>query len=185
MTESTNSDAPDPAWVAAVSACATARNAHHEAGHAVAAVARGGELRDLYLGTVDWSTVDDSADTPGGTVHRTAWQDQPFVTFAGPWAEATWVVEHEPDSDSFDDALACAWDENADGDTDKYESRVDLLDAAAAEFGFNPIGRAWEAAWADELEGSWPAICEVAALLIDGHPVSHETVHAAIQRVQP
>ena len=30
----------------------------------------------------------------------------------------------------------------------------------------------------------WPAVCEVAALLIDGQTVTHETVAAAIERVE-
>ena len=89
--------APNPARVAAVEAHAAARHAHHEAGHAVAAVARGGELVDVFLGTAYWSIVDSTADTPGGTVHRAAWAAQPFVTFAGPWAEARWTVENDPD----------------------------------------------------------------------------------------
>ena len=41
---------PDPELIAAVSARATARMAHHEAGHAVAAVARGGKLVAVRLG---------------------------------------------------------------------------------------------------------------------------------------
>ncbi len=61
---------PDSDIAAAISARATSRNAHHEAGHAVAVVHKGGELCDVYLGTTDWSVLDDSADTPGATVHR-------------------------------------------------------------------------------------------------------------------
>src|SRR6201997_4156082 len=94
----------DPAVVATVAARAMARHAHHEAGHAVAAGAAGGQLVDVFLGVVDWSTCDDGADTAGGTVHCTAWEHQPFVTFAGPWAEATWVVENDPEVSDFDDA---------------------------------------------------------------------------------
>ena len=37
-----------------------------------AAVAAGGQLVDVFLGVVDWSTCDDGADTAGGTVHCTA-----------------------------------------------------------------------------------------------------------------
>jgi hypothetical protein len=64
---------------------------------------------------------------PGGTWHRTDWQAQPFVTFAGPWAEAMWTVEHDPDVDELDEALDYAWADNSDGDFAKYESRVELL----------------------------------------------------------
>ena len=96
---------PDAELVAAMSAYTTARSAHHEAGHAVAAVFRGGELRAVHLGHVDWSTFDNSADRPGETHHRTRPEFQPFVTFAGPWATARWTVEHDPEVDDFDPAL--------------------------------------------------------------------------------
>jgi hypothetical protein len=102
---------PDPARVAAVEARARSRQAHHEAGHAVAAVARGGKLIAVWLGTVDWSK-DSSADTPGGTRHRTPSAGQPFVTFAGPWAGAMWTVEHDDDVDDFYEALESAWSES-------------------------------------------------------------------------
>jgi hypothetical protein len=169
--------------LAEVAARATARIAHHEAGHTVAAVARGGTLRDVYLGSVaDWSNPD-SAETPGGTVHRTAWKDQPFVTFAGPWAEAMWMVENDPEVEMYE-ALEYVWVENGDGDTAKYESRVDELNTAASEFGFgNNVGRCWEVDWSDELSELWPVIQQVAALLIDGQTVTHDTVQAAIEGV--
>ena len=173
---------PDPEVIAAVSARATARLAHHEAGHAVAAVARGGTLIAVRLGHADWSTLDTSADEPGETRHRTSWRDQPFVTFAGPWAEAMWTVEHEPDVDDVGEALDYAWEDNSDGDAARYEARVEMLTGAAAQHGFPAVGRAWEADWADELDGLWPAVCEVAALLIDGQPVTHEMVLAAVGR---
>jgi hypothetical protein len=172
----------DPAVVAAVAARAMARHAHHEAGHAVAAVAAGGQLVDVFLGVVDWSTCDDGADTAGGTVHCTAWEHQPFVTFAGPWAEATWVVQNDPEVSDFDDALAYAWDDNSDGDTAKYEGRVDTLTDVARQLGFGSVGRAWELEWSEERESLWPAVCEIAALLIDYQPVIHATVLAAINR---
>ena len=60
---------PDPALLAAVSARATARHAHHEAGHAVAVIVRGGTLLGVWLGSTD----DDSADIQGTTRHDTAW----------------------------------------------------------------------------------------------------------------
>lgn len=176
---------PDSDLAAAISAHAASRHAHHEAGHAVAVVHRGGELCDVYLGTTDWSALDDSADTPGATVHRSDWQDQPFITFAGPCFEAMWTVDHDPDDvDDFEEALACAWDENYDGDTAKYESRVETLDNVAKDFGFFPVGRAWESEWIDELEPLWPAVREVAGWLIDGQPATHDKVLCAIERAR-
>ena len=173
--------APNPALVAAVEAHAAARRAHHEAGHAVAAVARGGELVDVFLGTTDWSTFDSTADTPGGTVHRAAWAAQPFVTFAGPWAEARWTVENDPDVAGIHEALEFAWSDNADGDTAKYESRVEMLSGVAVQLGFGPVGRVWELECADDLELLWPAICKVAAVLIDGQPVTHDIVRELVK----
>jgi hypothetical protein len=177
---------PDPARIAAIDALWRSRHAHHEAGHAVAAVAKGGKLIAVWLGNVDWSK-DESADTGGGTRHRTHYADQPFVTFAGPWAEAMWTIEHDDDVDDIYEALEYAWDDNDDddgggGDTDKYEKRVGELEVYAAELGFSRVGRAWELGWYDELEDLWPAICEVAVMLLDGHSVTHEKVQAAVDR---
>jgi thymidylate synthase len=142
----------------------------------VAAVASGGALIDVFLGTADWSTYDVSADTQ----HYSTWATQPFVTFAGPWAEARWTLEHEPDVDDLDEALDYAWDDNGDGDTAKYESRVDVLDEVAAVQGFSPVGRAWEHDWGEQLEAVWPVICRVAAMLIDGQHVSHDVVQSLL-----
>ena len=172
----------DPAVVAAVSARATSRHTHHEAGHAVAVVASGGKLIDVFIGTVDWSTSDMSGDIPGGTVHETAYADQPFVTFAGPWAEAMWTVENDLDVDDFEEALEYAWDNSIGGDTDKYENRIAMLEAAADQLGFSRVGRAWELDWSDRLGTLWPAIRGVAAMLVDGQPVTHEMVSASISR---
>jgi hypothetical protein len=186
---------PDPALVAAAEALATARHAHHEAGHAVAAVFAGGTLKDGWPGAADWSTDDTSADTPGGTRHHTPWELQPFVTFAGPFAEAMWTLEHDDDIDDFyealeyawqdksdgdiDDFYEAAWQDNSDGDIAKYESRVDEL---AVRFESDSIARAWELDWLDDLERLWSAVREVAAMLINGQPVTHQAVEAAVDR---
>ena len=178
---------PEPELIATVSAQATSRLAHHEAGHAVAAVARGGFVDRVHLGHVDWSTNDASGDEPGETHHWTSPVNAPFVTFAGPWATAMWMVEHDPDVDDVDEALEYAWNDSSDGDSEKYEARVDALVDAAAALGF-PIGRlhhSWEYGWAEELEALWPAVCDVAALLIDGQAVTHADVAAAIAKTDP
>jgi len=169
----------DPALVAAVEARVTARIAHHEAGHAVAAVFAGGTLKDVWLGATDWSTDDTSADTPGGTRHNTPWELQPFVTFAGPFAEAMWTLEHDDDIDDFYEPLEYAWQDNSDGDAAKYESRVDEL---AVRFKSDSIARAWELDWLDDLERLWSAVRNIAEMLIEGQPVTHEDVQAAVDR---
>jgi hypothetical protein len=132
----------DPALVADVSARATAEHAHHEAGHAVAAVARGGVLERITLGTADYSTCDESTATDGVTQHLTHPKNVPFVTFAGPWAEAMWISQHEPDT-TLDDALDYAWTQHH-GDCAKYEKRVEQLEKLAAELGFDLQVRGWE-----------------------------------------
>ena len=170
----------DPDRIAAAKAQSDARHAHHEAGHAVAVIVRGGTLIDVFLGTADWSTDDTSADTPGGTRHQTEFPAEPFVTFAGPWAEAMWTVEHYDHVDELWEALDFAWQNNSDGDTVKYEARVSLLSAAAAQLGFPIIGRDWEVDWAAELEPLWPAVCQVAALLIDNQSVTHDVVQSLV-----
>lgn len=175
---------PDPESGAEVSRRARSSHAHHEAGHAVAAVARGGELVKVQLGQVDWASADLNADTPGGTYHRTEEENVPFVTFAGPWATAKWTIENDPDEDDFDEALDAAWNNSSDGDLDKYEQRLEMLSVTSEGIGL-PLGhdQPWVPRWLDELEPLWPAICEVAALLIDGQTVTHADVRAAIDRL--
>jgi hypothetical protein len=141
-----------PEIVAAVGEMTTARHAHHEAGHAVAAVAVGSELIEVFLGTVDWSTSD-NPQIHGrllmtrqihrvARVHRTDFALQPFVPFAGPWAEARWVLHNDSAVADMSEALGYAWDDNTDGDTEKYKKRAAALESAAAQLGFAPIGRA-------------------------------------------
>lgn len=84
---------------------------------------------------------------------------------------------------TYEEALEYAWGDNADGDTEKYDNRVAVLDGVAAQLGFSRVGRAWELEWADELELLWPAVCEVAAMLVRGEAVTHEKVLTAIDRV--
>jgi hypothetical protein len=171
--------------IAEVARNSLVRHAHHEAGHAVAAVARGGELVSVWLGEVsDWSDPG-SNETTGGTRHQTDWLDQPFVTFAGVWAEATWNAANDPDlaDTDFDEVLGFAWNDNSEGDAAKYDDRLAMLRAAAKSFGFGEfIGTIWEYGWADELTELWPAITEVAQCLINREPVKHESVADAVRR---
>jgi hypothetical protein len=166
---------PEPELVAAVATRATSRGAHRLAGNAVAAVVRGGTLTDVHLGYTDWSTSDDSDDIPGEVHHQTDFADWPFVTFAGLWAEAMWTVENDPDVDDLAEALEYVW---ADGcaDTAKYDERVQALTDLAEKLGLPLTEHVWEADWIDELEPLWGAVCEVAALLIGGNPVTQNTI---------
>jgi hypothetical protein len=56
-----------------------------------------------------------------------------------------------------------------------------MLSGVAVQLGFGPVGRVWELEWADDLELLWPAICKVAAMLIDGQPVTHEIVRELVK----
>ena len=146
---------------AAIIAASAAEHAHHESGHAVAAVARGGWLCEIRLGVPDWDSDDDASDLPGYTRHRTRTENRPFVTFAGPWASARFRVEADPEASDLEYQLEYAFEESDD-------------DAAA--FG----DAEWEDHWFDELEVLWPSNCAVAAKLLAGDNVTHATVLDAI-----
>lgn len=150
----------DPKLIASIAARADSRHAHHEGGHAVAAVVKGGRLIEIVLGIADWTTSDDN-DELGYVHHQTRWADKPFVTYAGIWAEAMWYTEH--DGDDLFDALEYVMLENSDGDTAKIDER----------FGDD---RWPEREWMADLEPLWPVVKQVAALLIDGVEVTHEIV---------
>lgn len=176
---------PDPDLIIAIAKAANERTAYHEAGHAVATVSRGGRLDRVTLGFADWTTDDDSNDTPGTTEHTTTARDAPFVTFAGPWASAMWRMHVDGDDKEegldFPTALEYAWDDSADGDGAKYETVVARLSAHSEKLGL-PLGleRPWEQWWLDELDALWPAVREVAATVLAHGGVTHEQVKAAI-----
>ncbi|MCG5433947.1 hypothetical protein LV457_16860 [Mycobacterium sp. MYCO198283] len=136
---------------------------------------------DLFF--VDPYLTDPTVPHNGITRHRTPYQHRPFVTFAGPWAQARWMVEHDPEIDDFDEALEAAWqwylaDVEVDGDAARYESRwPDLAEAT----GYSIEGREWEISWEEELETLWPVICEVAGMMLGG-PVTHGMVETALER---
>lgn len=153
------------------------RHAHHEAGHAVAAVHRGGYVQEVRL-------AGDGPDDIGFVKHWSSPANAPFVTFAGPWAEARWEVMTDPDTD-MENALDIAWDENSDGDTMKYTDIIAQLQESADALGLGPIGAAWENDWCDELEEDlWLWIRSVAADLLSGVTVDHERIVAAKERAE-
>ena len=77
-----------------------------------------------------------------------------------------------------------AWDHQKDGDCVKYEDRISLFSEFSELFGFATSHRSWESDWLSELEPLWPAVCKVAALLIEDEPVTHATVQAVITEAQ-
>jgi hypothetical protein len=151
--------------------------AHHEAGHAVAAVMRGGG--ELLL-----ISIEPTVDYLGHTQTRGKIFDAAFFTFAGPWAEARaqWPHPHleGPDDDGCDfaDHLDFAWMENYGGDANAYEEQI------AAEVAM--FGEQWrltrEAGWTRELERHWPVIQAVAELLLAGEHVDHDIMDGLLDR---
>ena len=167
---------PNPSTYSVLNAHRSARNAHVVAGYAVAVVARGGRLIDVYLGSTNFSTDDESADTRGGVRHTIDdVLDRAFIIFAGVRASAIWVC-HDEDVD-YDTAMFVAWGDHSDT-TEIYDSIVQQL---AVSYGSHPAMREWAWGWCDELQALWPAICEVAAMLLDGQLVTHEDVLAAVR----
>lgn len=150
-----------------------ARHAHHEAGHAVAAVTVGATITDIQLANVDWDYPGNSMGV-GKVTYRHPDRyvsDHAFITFAGPWAAARWSVEHDPDVDGdLTAAEVVAWWDAEDGDADAYAKFAD--------------DDKYETAWAELLEARWPAICAVAELLIDGQTVEDDNVEAIVGRTQ-
>jgi hypothetical protein len=163
-----------------------ARTAHHEAGHAVAAVVRGGKLVHVHMESArQWDGRTEGI--AGVTRHMSHRNNQPFVIFAGVWADAKWQVSNEPDIDGdepLDVMNEYLWPELnfAQGDDGwEYESRVLEFESLSAELGFsNNIPRSWEFDWANELNDLWPAICAVATMILEGMVVDHDAVTDAI-----
>jgi hypothetical protein len=173
---------PDPERFAAVNVHPAAREAYRLAAQAVAVIVTGGKVKYIRLGNVNFSTDDESADTPSVIRHRTAHADQPYVWFAGLRASAMWLCWYE--GDDIDTATEAAWYDHMGGPSlegiaDKYESRFDEL---VERFGSTAYERAWEGEWDEELERLDLAVCELASMLIDGQPVTHEDVQAAVDR---
>ena len=157
-----------------------ARTAHHEAGHAVAVVYRGGHLVKIVITEADPTHADWDSELAGFTRHRTPVTEHPFTTFAGPGAEAMWVSETDPDT-AFNAALDDAWENSADGDAAYYATLCEPVWEAARQAGLgHRVGPDWEIDWDAELEALWPAIREVAAMLLAGETVTHDAVAAAI-----
>lgn len=151
--------------------------AHHEAGHAVAALMRGGgELLSI--------TIEPTAQYAGFTRTRHQIWDAAFVTFAGPWAEAraTWgpraLDDIDDDGCCFGDYVTEAWFNNLHGDGQTYQDN--LIGESAFGLARDPAER--EDWWSTELDDRWPVIQAVALLLLDGERVDHATVDELLTR---
>ena len=150
--------------------------AHHEAGHAVAVVCRGGVVHEVRVGVTD----PDDADMVVNWVRMEADpRDHPFAIFAGPWASAMWAIENDPAVSDFQKALDSAWFAARD-DFDKYHAIVGELHDEAWRLGLGQFSRVWEGDWCYDLGLLWPAVCTVAAALLADETVTHEAIAAAI-----
>lgn len=146
------------------------RKVTHEAGHAVAAVARGGRVRDFQAPFDDFTAGPAAVDEPFVT-HHTPVAHRPFVTYAGLWATARWLVEHEPDVDDMREAVDYAIADHGTGpdpDAEKLCAAGVDLDARHDD-------------WDGELEGLWPAIVAVADHFIDNGGIDNAGIAAVLQ----
>lgn len=159
----------------------TQRNltAHHEAGHAVASVMRGGSS----FRSVDLSRADEGH---GLTLHRCKPTDGPFIAYAGPWAEARYLWPADVPLDGEDDDGMTFGDYVAGiflGQPDDAaalapdDERVLLLRAHGVEV--DPY-----AVWHMELERAWPAVQRVAARLLAGDVLTDADVRQTVARLE-
>lgn len=165
--------------------------AHHEAGHAVAAVMRGGSsLRSITL----------EPDGLGGlTLHRGFRWDLGFIAYAGQWAEAYYadcagilprgLTAAEYLKSGLDEARE--WLEYAHPDEteehDDWAHIVAHLDDMAAMMTAvpahqRPTDDGVLSVWARELEAVWPAIQTVAARLLAGDVLEDSDVRGIVGR---
>lgn len=135
--------------------------AFHEAGHLVAASLRG----------LSWQvpvSLEHGTHADGMLWWRAEPRDRAFIVFAGPWAQARHSWGDRPledgDADFAGEVAAVLRSLPADDDA--------LRHAAAAYAGVR-------ADWTAELERLWPAVRQVAALLIQD-AVTHVQTQAAL-----
>lgn len=156
--------------------------AHHEAGHAVAGCLRGSILRSIALGEVDGD---------GLTVHRGPCWDDPFVSFAGPWAEARYIWGDRPADEENEDYLVFAdhlfgiflgagaedW-AVLQAHFDGYAGLATMLPPQVTA---GDLVRLTEQVWARELQAVWPAIETVATRLLAGEECTHARVNTLLE----
>lgn len=152
--------------------------AHHEAGHAVAAVMRGGS-------TLTSITLQD--DHSGITWHRGKPTDGPFIAYAGPWAEArhSWPegVPLDGQDDewlTFDDYVAGVFLHQS-GDLEALRPHDEQVQQLRAQGVDVPGGYA---VWDHELERVWPVVREVAGRLLDGETLTDAQVRDAMEAAE-
>ncbi len=157
------------------------RRAHHEAGHAVAAVARGERLVFITLqptGDLDAMTRYTNSGDPVALA---------FISYAGAWAEARYgyardsgegAVDEEDLSDRLDEVFLGGGGFNHWVELGEF---WDTLAGATPEV-ITRIVRAWNR----ELENAWSVMQRVAELtLADEKAVTHEVVESLLSKLEP
>lgn len=135
-------------------------------------------------------TIEPGVDNLGHTQTRTKIFDAPFVTYAGPWADAFCQREDEgaDTPEDFDWLLEIIWENQAECDGAQYQADHDaLVDLYGGED--SPIGKfhreripVMERGWQRELENHWPVINAVAHLLLAGDTVDHDTIMGILKQ---
>jgi len=135
----------------------------HEAGHAVAACMRGGSsLRSVRLGDVPGTGI---------TYHRSKPCDEPFIAWAGCWAEARLAWGDLP-YDATDDE-GYEWCDHLTGVFLNQPDHIPRIDQ---------LGPGTENCWCREVDVAWPVVQTVAERLLAGAWVNHDLVVELLDR---
>ena len=126
--------------------------AFHEAGHAVAAVVLGGRVQLATIGGDDDEPRTEFVSIPAGR--------EAEVTYAGPWAEARWLLRRAPGPADIRRVLA----------VNSHDDRA-LFDAGGPHLGATVVPL---------LGRCWPAVKAVTSKLFYAGQVEHAAVCAAL-----
>jgi hypothetical protein len=155
-------------------------NACHEAGHAIAALMRGGEIDSVSIEPTD--------ETLGLTRITVNEMYGSFVIYAGVWAEARsqWplpTLDGVNDGKLFEDYVERAWMTNLHGQGGVGDGELYIWALAEEEDNgllFDREGR--EIIWGrEDLESHWPAIQAVAEMLVRDRTVTGEAVKQVLK----
>ena len=153
----------------------------HEAGHAVAAVMRGGStltsvsLSDQHGEGITWSNSKPC--------------DSGFGAYAGPWAEARHLwgdrpldAEDENGCAFGDVVMGVLWEQQHGTDLDMWRRDAAEHARVCELVGVSPAAR--DEVWDMELSRVWPAVQSVGALLLAGETVTDVQVRALVEGVR-
>lgn len=150
--------------------------AFHEAGHAVAAVMRGGS-------SLTSVSLDEHRQGEGMTSFRASVFDQPFVVWAGPWAEARQAWGDRPlDGEDEDGCILGDYVGGVflsqPGDAEQYRLALRaLFDLGVPD----DLTATTEGIWAREMEDAWSVVEAVAATLLRGEAIDDAEVRSAME----